>query len=161
MGQRREPSFRVLLLLSCGTRVATPPSARQADLDVVGDTLPPLTRSTVCSAFHFSASDQSRRRREGDTDPSFLDLLAGRRHEHASALDPWEAAAARDGRNLRPGHITAGAMLRSRCSPKQLTSSLAAARRRRWGRAPAIDNPPCSLAASSVSRICRMTSLRG
>jgi hypothetical protein len=32
-------------------------------------------------------------------------------------------------------------MLRSRCSPKQLTSSLAAARRRRWGRAPAIDNP--------------------
>jgi len=54
---------------------------------------------------------------------------------------PWEAAAARDGRNLRPGHIRAGTMLRSRCSPKQLTSSLAAARRRRWGRAPAIDNP--------------------
>jgi hypothetical protein len=73
----------------------------------------------------------------------------------------WEAAAARGGRNLRPGHIRAGAMLRSRCSPKQLTSSLAAARRRRWGQAPAIDNPPRSLAASSVSRICRMARLGG
>lgn len=141
MGQRREPSFRVLLLLSCGTRVATPPSARQADLDVVGDTLPPLTRSTVCSAFHFSASDQSRRRREGDTDPSFLDLLAGRRHEHASALDPLGSSGGEGWAESAPGHIRAGTMLRSRCSPKQLTSSLAAARRRRWGRAPAIDNP--------------------
>jgi hypothetical protein len=103
MGQRREPSFRVLLLLSCGTRVATPPSARQADLDVVGDTLPPLTRSTVCSAFHFSASDQSRRRREGDTDPSFLDLLAGRRHEHASALDPLGSSGGEGWAESAPG----------------------------------------------------------
>ena len=141
MGQRRKPSFRVLLLLSCDTRVAIPPSARQADLDVVGDTLPPLTRSTVCSAFHFSASDQSRRRREGDTDPSFLDLLAGRRHEHASALDPLGSSGGEGWAESAPGPHQGRHDASLPLLPQQLTSSLAAARRRRWGRAPAIDNP--------------------
>jgi hypothetical protein len=82
-----------------------------------------------------------------------LPLAISRRHLGSGGGEGWAESA--------PGHIRAGTMLRSRCSPKQLPASLAAARRRRWGRAPAIDGPPCSLAASSVSRICRMTSVRG
>jgi hypothetical protein len=87
--------------------------------------------------------------------------VAVARNDHVTSISDRKQRRRGGGRNLRPATSGQARCFTPRCSPKQLTSSLAAARRRRWGRAPAIGNPPCSLAASKVSRIFRTTSLRG
>lgn len=103
--------------------------------------LPSLTPSTVRSAFHFSASDQSRRRRDGDTDRSFLDLLAGRRHDHASAPTPGRRRPSRSCHGAGLGITPAGPMppcrrargMRSELHSMQVTAVPLAISRRHLG----------------------------